>query len=70
MICAIKLEHESNCSRIDNKAHKFEIQAAQLVKAVLFALVRVLKISAGYAHERGPIHALKKKLKTHVLSGF
>lgn len=34
---------------------------------MLFARVRVEKISAGYAHERGPIQALKKKLKTQVL---
>lgn len=47
--------------------HKFEIHEAELVIAVLFARVRVENISAGYAHDSGPIHALKKKLNTHVL---
>lgn len=48
--------------------NKLEIHDEELVIAVLFARVRVEKISAGYAHESGPIHALKKKLKTQVLS--
>jgi hypothetical protein len=44
-----------------------EIQEDELVIAVLFALVRVEKISAGYAHDNGPMQALKKKLKIQVL---
>jgi len=46
---------------------KFEIHDEELVMAVLFARVLVEKISAGYAQERGPIQALKKKLKTQVV---
>jgi len=48
-------------------SYKLEIQDEELVMAVLFARVLVENISAGYAHERGPIQALKKKLKTQVL---
>jgi hypothetical protein len=48
--------------------HKLEIHELELVMAVLFARVRVENISAGYAHDRGPIHALKKKLKIQVLN--
>jgi hypothetical protein len=47
--------------------YKLEIQDDELVIAVLFARVLVENISAGYAQERGPMHALKKKLKTQVL---
>jgi hypothetical protein len=36
--------------------------------AVPLARMRVVKISEGYAHESGPMQALKKKLKIHVLT--
>jgi len=61
---------DEDYDKSDKKTHKFESQDALLVTAVLFARVRVLKISAGYAQDRGPIQALKKKLNTQVLPRF
>lgn len=62
-----KIVQYANHLMSQDATYKLEIHEEELVMAVLLALVLVEKISAGYAHERGPIHAEKKKLKTQVL---